>query len=296
MKLLMGVIVLAVVSVTYAGDESLHPSPGIEKTKPQIEEPQYRNQISDSDKSPVTTVMAVSSINKEEAQTNTNQKNNDTNQSVDYAWWFSLLAIIVSGGAVVVGRMQYRVYKEQAGYMRDGLEMTKQSVEIARDELKIANRAYLFAGKWTVENLSVGVQARVKCSLPNTGHTPAILERRVGWVQVGKEKPPPLTPFALNTQPKEETPINAQGRASVIFETPHVIDVETYRALEGGDQTIYAGCCFVYRDVFDQRYWVVSSSQYKLKMQVFSVIEGREYNRHGVYREEEWQEGRVCIE
>ncbi len=198
-------IFFIVASLGFAEDDSLGPSPRVEEAKPKIEEPQIDKGSTQEKHPKCEAVEAKPAVNELTAKQQGSEQNSDAKRPIDYQWWFNFLLVILTGGLVVTGTLQFLVYREQARYMRKGLDIAektavatqgsvdaaKESASVARETLRIAHRAYLGAEDWQFRNGDDGNPIKIDVALYNSGTTPAKVIGTTWKVYVVKPLPPP---------------------------------------------------------------------------------------------------------
>lgn len=213
---------------------------------------------------------------------------------------------------VIVGSIQAYVYWRQAGYMVEGLRISEKSAQAARDSadvaretLRIGQRAYLGTENWQFRNSEESTPIKIDIGLYNSGATPARVIGAAWQVYMIKQLPPPpdcsqvavdpIKPMMI--QPKRDTvytvdlikllkePVLAEIRAQ---QPPSkLVDDKTLRAL--AMQTVLQGAMplylsgFIIYETIDLCFLLALFLQYDAAMKRFVAIGEPGYNYETPY-------------
>jgi hypothetical protein len=273
-------MVVVMVSVAFADEESPNPIPSFGNTGQAIQNPSTdKNQEAgppdaiSKDYSFLINRQDSAVVSKPDVQDSGKQPSEPSPKSY-LAWeswpWDAITTFTFA--LVIVGSLQVCVYCRQARYMRDGLEATRQSAKAAQDSadaamksaevatttLEVVERAFLSPEKWEFEprgNASPYSNGLV-CTLRNTGGTPATLVE--GAILFMRSKGTPAFLNCLQLAPTQEGRFTVHAQEAL----PYVLSLpaESLRAeiqKVGKNEMIYFYGRITYMDVFDNRHHLI---------------------------------------
>jgi hypothetical protein len=292
MKLLVAVVIFVVSSWVFVIENS--PGQSVEETKPKIEEPQLNKTKSGEDYPVVGAVEVKSVASQQEPNNGTDKKKTNSDEPVDYQWWFNLFLVILTGGLVVTGTLQFCVYKEQARYMRDGLEINRQSVKAAQDSadaakksaqvsedaLKLTERAYLIIGRWQWSQPEAAHPGSISYSLVNSGRTHAEVFGSYTERCIDRRPATIASNYRQHLIKWQGLTIAAQETHQVHVDRNDPIIPTRWEQIRGAVIQLYVFTHVEYDDVFGERYEVGCLVRYDSEARQFLIHNDTVHNYH----------------
>jgi type IV secretory pathway VirB10-like protein len=202
------------------------------ETKPQSKEAQLdkkkpANQQNATAKIPAIKQPSRTETDRPTSDDQTPKQKTDTQPPVDSDWWFNSILVVFTGCLVIVGAVQAYIYFRQARYMREGLGLTRQTAQTAKDSAETASRqTEIMANRdraWIMvkpdgepkedpNKLPWGYE--IKWSAINVGGTPAFLSELFVDVDIIQMPIPDSRPDYSASRPFAKFIIPPNGRHS----------------------------------------------------------------------------------
>ena len=262
-----------------------HVLPRVEEPQPQVFTPHNEKAESKGNEPPVAPVKVESLANTQNAKSQACNQKSDTSWPVFLQAMYDILVTLFTMCLFGVGVLQYRVYKAQALYMREGLRINEESAkaarqaadaaqqaanaatkgaEVAETALKLIEGADVVVGGWNWTNPTYPPEP-IKFTLVNHGRTAA---RLVGYYtyQIVNKAPAviPADNWGRLMRNLKGVAIPAQqGTHTISFtEEGDKIDPQQWKRIQNGDFIVCAFAYVVYEDVFGDQYELGDFVQY----------------------------------
>lgn len=194
---------------------------------------------------------------------------NNHRDEPSFNWWNALTVTIFTGALAVLALLQYRSMQKQAGYMRDGLQITRESNQIAakaanaaEDSVKLAKAtARTDQRAWVApieiqSNVLEGQPFQVRVTFKNTGRTFA---KDVGVklvVQVVEASTiPDVDEAEKDVSIKSMAILSPEGIAYGNKASDNILTKEHVESIRLGHISVYVHGRIEYADVFKCPHW-----------------------------------------
>lgn len=169
-------------------------------------------------------------------------------------WVIALLTLFyvaLTGIYVCISRRAFRVLREQARYMGEGISLARDQLVLAREALQVTERAYVNLKDITVQNFEPSRSPLVILKIDNSGRTPAYLTNTSLFLSIWEGPVPPEPPYPADRAIPEIPAVLVAGQAIELRSRLRIdLTPAEWTRLTEGIKTVLIFGKIEYRDAF----------------------------------------------